>query len=396
MEDINDQCPHFVTDSIADDINSSDIVQGETYIVYSSNGTILDGKVVQCREVSYPDANSHHPHLRTEYYVHYIDQNQRLDEWISPNQILGHRPSLGQYTSTPDHTSSTNSANTNNRQIKQIDKLRFRNFEIETWYYSPYPEEFADLSTIYVCQYCLRYMQKALYANHRRVCVTRQPPGQVIYRKGTVSVYEIDGHIDQLYCQLLSLLGKLFIEGKTLCYDVELFSFYVLCEINRNGAEFIGYFSKEKRSKDVNNLACLAVLPPFHGCGYGRFLIEFSYELSKRERKITGPERPLSDFALIAYNNYWTRVLVSLLTEMSVDESTVTVKNLSRLSCIAEADIVNTLEKMKMIKVLNGVTIICATRKMIRKYVRKMNQRKGKDLKLVFDPMYLKWNVPSQ
>lgn len=392
MEDINDQCPHFLTDSIADDINSSDVVQGETYLIYSSNGTILDGMVAHCREVSYPEKNSRDPqlHLQTEYYVHYIDQNARLDEWVSPNQILGHRPSLGQYTSTPEKSSATTTPI--NRQIKQIDKLCFGNFEIDTWYHSPYPEEFADLSRIYVCQYCLKYMQKPRYSNHRRVCARRQPPGQVIYRKGIISIYEIDGHTDKLYCQLLSLLGKLFIEHKhkTICYDVGMFSFYVLCKINQNGAEFIGYFSKEKRSRDDNNLACLAVLPPFQRCGYGRFLVEFSYELSKLECKITGPERPLSDLAHATFSSYWTHTLVNLLNEMSVSQSAVTVKNLSRLSCIAETDIVNTLEKMEMIKFWNGETIICATREKVGEHVRTMKRKHFQ----VFDPVYLKWNVP--
>jgi hypothetical protein len=47
-----------------------------------------------------------------------------------------------------------------------------------------------------------------------------------------------------------------------------------------------GYFSKEKDSINQNNLACILVLPPYQRKGYGKFLISFSYELSKIEKKV--------------------------------------------------------------------------------------------------------------
>jgi histone acetyltransferase MYST1 len=49
-----------------------------------------------------------------------------------------------------------------------------------------------------------------------------------------------------------------------------------------------GYFSKEKDSLNSNNLACILVLPPYQRKGYGKFLISFSYELSKIEKKVGG------------------------------------------------------------------------------------------------------------
>ena len=48
----------------------------------------------------------------------------------------------------------------------------------------------------------------------------------------------------QIYCQNLCLLAKLFLDHKTLYFDVEPFIFYILTEVNRHGAHIVGYFSK--------------------------------------------------------------------------------------------------------------------------------------------------------
>ncbi|PSS19430.1 MYST-like histone acetyltransferase [Actinidia chinensis var. chinensis] len=75
----------------------------------------------------------------------------------------------------------------------------------------------------------------------------------------------------------------------------------------------VGYFSKEKHSEESYNLACILTLPPYQRKGYGKFLITFSYELSKKEGKVGTTERPLSDLELLSYRGYWTRVLLDIL-----------------------------------------------------------------------------------
>ncbi len=52
----------------------------------------------------------------------------------------------------------------------------------------------------------------------------------------------------QIYCQNLCLLAKLFLDHKTLYYDVEPFLFYVMTEADNTGCHLIGYFSKVIRS----------------------------------------------------------------------------------------------------------------------------------------------------
>lgn len=50
--------------------------------------------------------------------------------------------------------------------------------------------------------------------------------------------------LPQIYCQNLCLLAKLFLDHKTLYFDVEPFVFYILTEVDRQGAHIVGYFSK--------------------------------------------------------------------------------------------------------------------------------------------------------
>lgn len=63
-----------------------------------------------------------------------------------------------------------------------------------------------------------------------------------------LSVWEVDGSQEKIYCQNLCLLGKLFIDHKTLLYDVEHFLFYVLTYNDENGKwweddeDFMGFF----------------------------------------------------------------------------------------------------------------------------------------------------------
>jgi histone acetyltransferase MYST1 len=42
---------------------------------------------------------------------------------------------------------------------RNVEKLVYGNYEIDAWYYSPYPNEFGSLiKRLYVCDTCLKYM----------------------------------------------------------------------------------------------------------------------------------------------------------------------------------------------------------------------------------------------
>ena len=62
-------------------------------------------------------------------------------------------------------------------------------------------------------------------------CPNKYPPGKEIYRDdGKISMFEVDGKSQHIYCEHLSYLSKLFLDHKTLESDVRPFLFYILTE----------------------------------------------------------------------------------------------------------------------------------------------------------------------
>ncbi|EIW84211.1 hypothetical protein CONPUDRAFT_51156 [Coniophora puteana RWD-64-598 SS2] len=200
----------------------------------------------------------------------------------------------------------------------RIRTIRFGPFDIQTWFDAPFPEEYANLpdGRLWICEFCLKYMRSGFaFGRHRMKCKSRHPPGDEIYRDGNVSIFEVDGRKNKIYCQNLCLLSKMFLDHKSLFYDVEPFLFYVMTEFDDIGARFIGYFSKEKCSPKDFNVSCIMTLPVRQRRGWGNYLIDFSYLLSKKERRLGSPEKPLSGLGALGYKNYWTLAIMRYLRE---------------------------------------------------------------------------------
>lgn len=373
---------------------------------------------------------------RYEYYVHYEGLNRRLDEWVGRDRVdistgsrakaeADARAAKESAVITPQITDDGKPERkiTRNQKrkhdeinhvqktfaemdpttaalereheaitkVKYVDKIQFGKYEIDAWYFSPFPEDYGKQPKLWICEYCIKYMRlEKTYRYHQATCTWRQPPGKEIYRKGTISVYEVDGKEHKIYAQNLCLLAKLFLDHKTLFFDVEPFLFYILCEVDNHGAHLVGYFSKEKESPDGNNLACILTLPPYQRKGYGKFLIAFSYEVSKLENVIGSPEKPLSDLGKLSYRSYWSFVLLEILRDF---RGTLSIRDLSQMTSITQSDIISTLQSLNMVKYWKGQHVICVTSKLVEEHLKSAQYKKPR---LTVDVSCLRWTPPKK
>lgn len=307
--------------------------------------------------------------------------------------------------STPDRRASLKVLSRN------IDQVVLGELCFSTWYYSPYPDSIISSSpdtngkdiemgnghgitttdggsgsgnifggskagitcpTLYICPLCFLYTpSSSSYSTHLALHLHRhraagygddQPIEPVpdsafkVYEHGGYSVWEVDGEKEKLYCQNLSLLGKLWLEQKSVFFDTGGFGYYVLtheeeADVGRGGRvgggvkaggkrksksggdeevekgllfgiKVLGFFSKEDLSWDSNNLACILILPPWQKRQLGQLLMGVSYKLSGWEWEggvIGGPEKPLSSMGKRSYTRFWAERVARYVLGMTED-----------------------------------------------------------------------------
>ncbi|KAK1751969.1 histone acetyltransferase [Echria macrotheca] len=275
-------------------------------------------------------------------------------------------------------------------RIRNISKVEFGRYVLFPWYFSPYPEAFGQEDCIFICEFCLSYFGSLTsFKRHRQKCTLLHPPGNEIYRDEYVSFFEIDGRRQRTWCRNLCLLSKMFLDHKTLYYDVDPFLFYVMTSRDAHGYHLIGYFSKEKESTDGYNVACILTLPQYQRKGYGRLLIQFSYELSKIEGKLGSPEKPLSDLGLLSYRQYWSENIIDLLFGYSEREEKCTIEGIAQALAMTTQDVEHTLQAMKMQVYHKGEHKIVLPEKLIQQ--REKSRAKQKRL---IDAHRIQWKPP--
>lgn len=379
---------------------------------------------------------------KQEFYIHYIDYNKRLDEWVHDDQLDINKIKLPQtknsrpvsptamlnkvnrkrkieetngYSSSHSTNSDTDEAppivppimpagppstgslsqNQNTydglTRIKNVQQIEMGRARMTPWYFSPYPQGLCNLPVIYICEFCLKYLKSEnCLKRHKIKCKLYHPPGNEIYRKNNISVFEIDGRKNKNYAQNLCLIAKLFLDHKTLYYDTDPFLFYVMTEYDQFGLHMVGYFSKEKESSEDYNVACILTLPCHQKKGYGRLLIEFSYLLSQVEGKLGSPEKPLSDLGLLSYRSYWSNAVLEALIQYldSPTESppSLTILELCDRLCMKKEDVISTLQHLNLIHYYKGQYIICLSNEIIDQHRKSMFRRKVR-----IDEKYLQW-----
>ncbi|XP_047738495.1 histone acetyltransferase KAT5 isoform X2 [Hyalella azteca] len=266
-------------------------------------------------------------------------------------------------------------------RIKNIRMIELGQYRIKPWYFSPYPEEITELDCVYLCEYCLKFRKSfKCLQRHLQKCPYRHPPGNEIYRKGTISFFELDGRKNKLYSQNLCLLAKLFLDHKTLYYDTDPFLFYVMTECDNRGYHIVGYFSKEKESSEDYNVACILTLPPYQRKGYGKLLIEFSYVLSKHEGKTGSPEKPLSDLGLLSYRSYWKHTILDILINAKTldgqEKPLITINEICDQTKIKKEDVISTLTTMELMNYYRGQYILTLPRDLVDAHNKAVAERK--------------------
>ena len=266
--------------------------------------------------------------------------------------------------------------------------IEFGKYEMKTWYSSPYPQEYAILPKLVLCEFCLKYMKsRTILKTHRNKCQWFHPPGNEIYRKGELSVFEVDGMASKIYCQNLCLLAKLFLDHKTLYYDVEPFLFYVLTKNDRKGCHLVGYFSKEKSCQQKYNVSCIMTMPQYQRQGFGRFLIDFSYLLSRVENQPGSPEKPLSDLGRISYHSYWKSVIMEYL--YNTDLSRISIRTISQDLGMDPHDVAATLQMLNMIRLKDeGRVSIVKDMAVLETHMEKVRS----SIRIELDPEALHWS----
>jgi len=252
-------------------------------------------------------------------------------------------------------------------KVKNVESIVVGKYHMSTWYYSPLPAEYSSFNVLHFCEFCLNFFgYEEELKRHSRKCLLRHPPGNEIYRSDEknvrVAVFEVDGAREKVYCQNLCYIAKLFLDHKTLEFDCTPFLFYIFCEVDETGYHIVGYFSKEKISQSKYNLACILTLPCHQRKGYGRLIISLSYELSKIERKVGSPEKPISDLGKVSYMSYWSNTLLSELEMIQTgggsgsrkDAQPISIEQLSIKTCITTDDIVECLKALHILRWSQG------------------------------------------
>jgi len=174
---------------------------------------------MQVREKNFEEEKVGEAETTYEFYIHFDGMDKRYDRWAHQDELSksdslaetqskviassaapSKQPDAPRMMLTRSKRGNRNSTTTLDKvslfhnpeeqefekrheektKIKYINKIVIGECTIDTWYYSPYPNEYSACSVLYICQLCLKYFRKQkTLVKHE--CVHSGPPGQRIY-----------------------------------------------------------------------------------------------------------------------------------------------------------------------------------------------------------------------
>lgn len=282
-------------------------------------------------------------------YIHFNNTDKRLDEWVPLTQ-LSRDNELSKnvnFQKRLDIKKNLNTSQSKNKIIRNIDSIRIGDNEIDAWYFSPYPSEFCKSRHLYICEYCFKYFNSPkLFQFHCHTKNDSRPKGLEIYRKGTISIFEISSKTDRFYCQSLFLLSKLFLEDSSLSYIIDNITYLILCECDENGAHPIGFLSRPTDWDGNIIFYEIVILPPFQKQGYSQLLLSCVYEMAHRSLVIGGVGRSLTDLGKPALKRFFINKIVDLFGEYLYEITTVT--DITAYTSICKNDVIDTLKDLNI------------------------------------------------
>lgn len=207
---------------------------------------------------------------------------------------------------------------TGNRKIEDV-YIDDRHFSVTTNLYN-----FSPTGVLHYCGVCLQsFNSKFSLERHSLKCSKCIYSSKKVYEEGNTAVYKVEGDSNPSFCQSLCILGRCFIDNKTLYLDIDNYNFYILF----NSGQFVGYFSDEHFNEE-RNLSCILILPDQQRKGFGTLMVDLSYHFKRGT-----PEKPFSPSGSILYNHFWkSKVNEYLLSHSNESKSLVDISNSTNLT----------------------------------------------------------------
>ena len=173
-------------------------------------------------------------------YIHYVDQDRRLDTWIHRSTIIRVTDASSDAALSIADYKTVKTRNMKRKveemdfsklgeidpkflalekereeitKVRNVETIYLGKYQISTWYFSPFPEEYGKCKDLWICEFCLKYMKwNESFQSHKvssfnaplkrvkneiltfkKSCLKKCPPGYSVYQNDNLKIYQIDG-----------------------------------------------------------------------------------------------------------------------------------------------------------------------------------------------------------